>query len=249
SSRWWHGPVTVYGEWPDQPAHVVPFFTSMMDARQVKRAADIAARKSLSATPLRVLFSGRLAPEKRVDALLEAVKLVSERGVELEVAIVGDGSERQRLEALAEQFGISERVQFVGALPFDEGLTWYEWAHCLVLPSLNSEGWPKVIAEGMCHGLLCIGVEHGQVPAMLRGRGILLKTGTAQEIASTLHEIALSPVKFEPVMRRASEWSRQYSLEGLRDALSDLLSRRWNVPLDKQASFGERPNVPAKAER
>ena len=29
-SRWWGAPVTVYGEWPGQPAHIVPFFTSVL---------------------------------------------------------------------------------------------------------------------------------------------------------------------------------------------------------------------------
>ncbi|HYE72144.1 MAG TPA: hypothetical protein VEF04_02395, partial [Blastocatellia bacterium] len=59
SSRWWRGPVTVYGEWPKQPDHIIPFFTSMMEASQVKLAQTYASRKKLE-MPLRILFSGRL---------------------------------------------------------------------------------------------------------------------------------------------------------------------------------------------
>lgn len=229
-SRWWRGPVTVYGDWPNYPPQVISFFTAMMTDEQVRRAAEGAGKKRLT-KPLRVLFSGRLASEKRVDALLEAVKLVSDSGVSLELAIVGDGPERPRLEGLADELGISHCVKFYGALPFDENLTWYEWAHCLVLPSVNSEGWPKVIAEGMCHGLVCVAVKHGQVPAMLTGRGVLLETGTPQEIAAALRKIEQHPEKFESTMRDASQWARRYSLEGLRDALSELLSREWKVNL------------------
>jgi hypothetical protein len=68
-SRWWRGPVTVYGSWPDQPRQVVPFFTSMMTREQVERAVRVASWKTLE-TPLRILFSGRLETVKRADALL-----------------------------------------------------------------------------------------------------------------------------------------------------------------------------------
>jgi hypothetical protein len=36
-SPWWKGPVTVYGEWENQPAHIIPFFTSMMSADQIDK--------------------------------------------------------------------------------------------------------------------------------------------------------------------------------------------------------------------
>lgn len=229
-SRWWRGVVTVYGKWENEPPHIISFFTSMMTERQVRRAIEVADEKKIGA-PLRVLFSGRLAPEKRVDALLRAVKLARDINVDLELVLVGDGSEGERLKALAKDLNIENRVRFVGALPFDESLNWYEWAHCLVLPSINSEGFPKVVAEAMCHGLICIAVNHGQVPTMLKGRGMLLEKGTPEEIAVGLGRIARSPGEFEPLMKEASLWSRQFSLESLRRALAELLSEKWNVPL------------------
>src|ERR1700694_3497517 len=42
-SRWWCGPVTVYGNWPDQRKHVVPFFSSALTADQISRA-DLAVQ-------------------------------------------------------------------------------------------------------------------------------------------------------------------------------------------------------------
>jgi glycosyltransferase involved in cell wall biosynthesis len=180
--------------------------------------------------PLRVLYSGRLVTAKRVAALLEGVALAIERGVSLEAVIVGDGPERSALEAQARAQGITQRVRFVGALPFADVMQWYEWAHCLVLPSQHSEGWPKVLAEAMCHGLLCIAVAHGQVPAMLEGRGILLPRGTGAEIAEAFAAIAGAPAQYQEQMRAAAEWARQFSLEGLREALANLLAQRWRMP-------------------
>ena len=229
-SWWWHGPVTVYGVWPNEPKHVIPFFTSMMTDEMVKRAAVVASGKMIR-RPLRVLFSGRLAAEKRVSALLAAAKIVADRGIALELALVGGGVEEASLRKQAADLGLQKLVKFVGSVPFEAGLEWCEWAHCLVLPSVNSEGWPKAIAEGMCYGLVCIGVDHGQVSRMLEGRGIVLKSGTPQEIADALQRIAERPQEFEEMRRKASAWAGQYSLDGLREALRDLLNRHWDVSL------------------
>lgn len=241
-SSWWRGPVTVYGSWPNEPPQVKPFFTSMMTAKQVEQAIQTADRKRLT-TPLRVLFNGRLAKEKRVSALIEAVKAASDSGCHMEVAVVGDGPDRKHLEALVKKLELEKVVTLYGALPFDENLAWYEWAHCLVLPSVNSEGWPKVIAEGMCHGLICVAVNHGQVRSMLNNRGVLLETGTVDEIAAALQQVATQPERFEPLMRNATIWARQYSLEGLRDALAELLSREWNVLLRSPQTGRTQPRM------
>ena len=240
ASRWWRGPVTVYGDWPDQPPHVIGFFTSMMTTEQVEHAAQVATQKKIAA-PLRVLFSGMFESRKRADALLEAVSLARAAGLEMELVMVGDGAERDRLHRLVEELGLGDIVQFVGALPFEEALTWYEWAHCLVLPSQHSEGWPKVVAEAMCYGLIVVAVAHGHVPAMLKDRGIALPEGSPQEIAEALRAIAADPTRFEPMMRAASLWSREYSLDGLRDALAKLLTSQWGVPVESHvAASGHR---------
>jgi glycosyltransferase involved in cell wall biosynthesis len=229
-SRWWRGPVTVYGAWPDQPGHVIPFFTSMMTSHQVEHAAAVAAGKRIG-SPLRVLYSGMLQQRKRVDALIEAAKIATDDGVPLDVVIVGDGPERQALFRQAADTGVGSVVRFIGALPFERALQWYEWADCLVLPSRHSEGWPKVIAEAMTYGVVCLGVAHGQVPAMLRHGGILLRDGSPEEIARELHRVARDPDEARACGERASQWARQHSLEDLRSALGALLTEWWQLPV------------------
>ncbi|MGE0757692.1 MAG: glycosyltransferase [Pirellulaceae bacterium] len=231
-SRWWGQPVTVYGEWPDQPPHVHSFFTSMMSDKQVRDALIVADAKQIGG-PLRILFCGRLVPEKRVVALIDAAALIRQAGMAFELVIVGDGPERNKLELQVRESGLSGHVTFVGALPYDEALTWYEWAHCLVLPSRHSEGWPKVVAEAMCYGIVCIAVDHGQVGRMLKGRGKLLARGDAGELAEALHSVVSDPEASRELGRAAAGWSRTYSLEGLREALYELLCREWSVELRK----------------
>jgi glycosyltransferase involved in cell wall biosynthesis len=159
------------------------------------------------------------------------VRLAADRGLSFELAIVGDGSQREALTRRAADLGIAGRVRFVGAVSFDRALDWYEWAHCLVLPSRHSEGWPKVVAEAMSYGVCCIAVAHGQVPRMLQDRGMLMPSGSAQEIADALTALASDTAAFDSMARRGSAWAGRYSLEGMRDAIADLLTNRWGVPV------------------
>ena len=232
-SRWWGRAVTVYGEWPDQPRHVIPFFTAMMTKEEVNRSVDIAAKKKIE-LPLRLLFCGRLFYSKQVDDILRAVQRTANDGLKIEFTVVGDGPEANSLRQLAVDLGIDDRVNFTGALPYKETIKWYEWAHCLVLPSAR-EGWPKVVAEAMCHGIVCIATACGQVPAMLTERGILLKDGTPEEIAASLWSVADNPEAYESIRRAASVWSRAFTLERLHDALAEVLKREWGVPAQYEA--------------
>jgi glycosyltransferase involved in cell wall biosynthesis len=161
------------------------------------------------------------------DALLEGVAIARQRGLDLALTIVGDGPERATLAALVSARGLERVTTFTGALPFDQALGWYEWANCLVLPSQHSEGWPKAIAEAMSFGVIGIAVDHGQLRSMLDSRGVLLPNGTPAEIADALCAIQRKPDEYLRMAREGARWAGRYSLEGLRDALRQLLRTRW----------------------
>jgi glycosyltransferase involved in cell wall biosynthesis len=230
-SWWWRrGLVTVYGEWPKQPRQVIPFFTSMMTKDQVDQSKEAAASKKLE-LPLQVVFSGRLVPLKAVDLVLRALAKVGRNNVPFTFTVVGGGPEQPRLEQLARELGIQDRVQFVGAIPFSEVMSWYNRAHILVLASNHSEGWPKVVAEAMCHGLVCVGSSHGLLPWMLRDRGATFEVGDVDGLAATIQRLATDPEDFQRLSRNAAVWAQGFSLEGLQTALWQLLSRSWNIEL------------------
>ena len=230
-SRWWNSPVTVYGEWPGEPLHVVPFFTSMMTQQQVADAVAVSSEKTLEA-PIRIVFSGRLSKEKGVHHLLEAVGILKERGLDVELAIVGNGAEFDSLKKQIAAVGIADQVKMVGDVPYEAGLEYFKWGHILVLPS-QSEGFPKVLAEAMCHGMVCIGTDSGLVPKMLEGRGIVLERVNANSIADAIERISSDADCFQKMSRAGLEWASQYSIEGLREALEELMEKSWGVSLGR----------------
>jgi glycosyltransferase involved in cell wall biosynthesis len=225
-SRWWRGPVTVYGKWPHQPAHVIPFFTSLLGAPQMERAR-IAAHRPRGERPLNTLYTGRLSKSKHVDAVVRAVAAVRAAGHEMTLTVVGEGPERAALAALAVELGIAESVEFTGGLDFDAVIGCLERADILALIS-ETEGWPKSLAEGMAFGLIAIGSDRGFVPEMLaEGRGLLAGPGDAEGLAKLLLAVAANPAGYERMRRDAARWAQRFSLEGLREAIRKLLLEHW----------------------
>jgi glycosyltransferase involved in cell wall biosynthesis len=231
-SRWWGAPVTVYGAWPDQPEHVLPFFSSVLGGEQMQRAVDRMARMTERerSSPPRILFVGRLAPAKNVDVLIDALAELHREGIDLPCTVVGDGPELGALReraAAANAAGLDGLIDFAGGLPFDRVLDLYETHDVLVLVS-ESEGWPKAIAEAMAFGLVCIGSDRGLMPQMLgEGRGIVVPARDAGALGAALRRIAADPEAARAMRERAAPWAQRYSLDGLRDGLREITARWW----------------------
>lgn len=245
-SRWWGAPVTVYGSYPDQPGHVVSFFTSILDDSQIDRARRAAkSRTTLAGPHLHVLYVGRLSRPKNVDVLIQAVANLRDEDTLLECTIVGDGPEGPALRQLAAASSAADCVHFEGAVAFDRVLQYYEKADVLVLAS-ESEGWGKSMVEAMAFGLVCVGSNGGPVPEMLSdGRGLIVAPRDVDGLAAHLRDIALNPTEFMPMRRAAARWGEQFSLSALRNALRNLLSARWDYtpPSVSMRDQGSSPEV------
>ncbi len=233
SSSWWSAPVTVYGQWDNQPKHIIAFFTSMMNNAQMKDAIKSFESKKnnnqfiRNKRPLKILFSGRLAPEKNISQLLKALAILKNKKLSFECKIIGSGPLKDDLMQESQTLGIFQYITFINGLHYNQCLKQNAWADCLVLPSTHSEGWPKVIAEAMAYGVICIGVDHGQVAKMLEHGGICLKNGTDIEIAQALEDVYQNSDKFLTHREKASKWSRQYTTEGLYIKNKELIKKWW----------------------
>jgi glycosyltransferase involved in cell wall biosynthesis len=226
SSQWWGAPVTVYGQWPHQPTHVIPFFSTAFTPEQLERAQDVSERKQYQQPP-RVLFVGRLSAPKNVATLLEAIGQLKSWHLTLPCTIVGEGPERERLEKLAESLNISQQIEFMGGCEFDQVLEQYERADILVLAS-ETEGFPKAILEGMAFGLACIGSNRGFVPTMLdERRGLLVTPGNVEELAAALRELTDDLPERAKIGQQAAHWARRYSLAHLAESLREIFVQWW----------------------
>jgi glycosyltransferase involved in cell wall biosynthesis len=106
-----------------------------------------------------VLISvGRLAPEKNWDTLVRAFAKVHEKHPETRLVLIGDGTARSSLEELAAELGISERVTFTGAVPFQEIPRYLKAADVFAFASIT-ETQGLVTIEAMAAGLPVVAVN------------------------------------------------------------------------------------------
>lgn len=227
-SRWWRGPVTVYGDWPDEPSHIVPFFNSVLSEDQIARG-EAAIRGRRAGEFKHVLFVGRLSRSKNVDVLLKALSRLRAEGVAFTATIAGEGPESASLKQLCADLGLSERVQFTGGVSFDRIVELLERSGVLVLAS-ETEGWPKAIVEAMAFGLVAIGSEIGLIPTILgEGRGLMVPPRDVNALAAALRGPLTHPEEYGEMRARAASWGGQYSIGSLRQALRSLLGEWWGL--------------------
>jgi glycosyltransferase involved in cell wall biosynthesis len=132
----------------------------------------------------RVVFTGRLHPQKNLDVLIDAWPAVY-RTTGASLILVGHGPERERLEAKAEDLGIRKSVQFLG--PVSDPADVLRAADVFVLPSV-AEGMSNSLLEAMATGLPCIASDIGGNQDLL-GKdeaGVLVPPGPAEAWADAI---------------------------------------------------------------
>jgi glycosyltransferase involved in cell wall biosynthesis len=134
------------------------------------------------------LYAGRLVPIKRVDVLLRALARARASGTPLRLVLLGDGTMRPELEALAHELGIAASVTFLG---YREDVAPYlAEADMAVLSSAN-EGTPVALIEAAAAGRALVGTCVGGVPDVVAdGTGRLVASGDEAGLADALSELA-----------------------------------------------------------
>ena len=160
-----------------------------------------------------LLSVGRLAPQKDYGMLLRAFAEVSARR-DVNLVILGDGSERASLEAQARSLGLSERVFFAGFV--DNAEAFMRRARVFVLSSRN-EGLPMVLIEALVAGIAIVSTDCPFGPRELldEGRlGRLTPVGDAESLAAAI-EAELDEPDVGHDARRAERagWMDQFEPE------------------------------------
>ncbi len=140
-----------------------------------------------------ILFVGRLAPQKAVDVLLRALA-AGEPHWRLDV--MGDGQERERLQALARLLGLADRVRWHGNCRFEDIIEGYRHADVVAAPSIigpggRTEGIPNVLMEALaCHRPVIASRVSGIPELVIDGQtGLLVPPGEVGALTEALRRI------------------------------------------------------------
>jgi glycosyltransferase involved in cell wall biosynthesis len=131
----------------------------------------------------KILFVGRLQNVKGVTYLIEAMNIITKH-YDVTLLIVGEGEDREKLEALVKKLELNNFVSFVGKAPRSEIPKYMAESDIFILPSI-SEGFPLVLLEAMASGLTVVASNVGGIPEIIEDgvNGLLTKPMNSIDLA------------------------------------------------------------------
>lgn len=174
-----------------------------------------------------LLFVGRIEPLKGVATLLKALAVLREqhpvKGREVCLAIIGGeadvddallSAEMARLQALCEQLGLSDQVEFLGKQPQDELPYYYAAAEIVVVPS-HYESFGMVALEAMACGTPVVASQVGGLAYLVKDgvTGYHVPSQDPQALAARLAALLNDPALHKQMSEQAVEYAQEYTWE------------------------------------
>jgi glycosyltransferase involved in cell wall biosynthesis len=171
----------------------------------------LAARESLGISPEERVVStiGRLDTQKGLVHFVRAASIISRQLPNARFLIVGDGPDREMLQALVRKEKVEDRVIFAGYrkdVPLMLSLS-----DVFAIPSLF-EGGPITLFEAMCMRIPVVGTPTGLMPDVIRNgeNGFLVPIGNAEILADRIGYLLKNPAEARRIGRKGWETSRAW---------------------------------------
>jgi glycosyltransferase involved in cell wall biosynthesis len=177
----------------------------------------------------RIIVPRRLFEKNGVEYFVRALPLLAAR-VDVEALLVGDGPERARLEALAGELGVTDRIRFLGARPNPEMPGLLSSAELAVFPSLM-EATSVAALESMACELPVAASNVGGLPEIVGPDvGALFRPADPEDlarvVAGLLERPDLRAVGAEGRRRVVAHWSNARLAERHLEIYEELVRRR-----------------------
>ncbi|MGH1352632.1 MAG: glycosyltransferase family 4 protein [Methyloligellaceae bacterium] len=184
-----------------------------------------------------ILSVGRLEDQKDHATLIRSFKIIADEFPEWDLKIVGDGSLQNRLKTLAENLGLTDRIQIPGSTK--DISSEYLAAQLFVMPSLY-ESFGLTIVEAFAHGLPSIGFDDCPgVNTLIKPyyNGLLANAGNQRilALADALYTLMIDEEQRVNLARNALKMADEYTIEPVLDQWQELFSHvSQNTPLTLQ---------------
>lgn len=176
----------------------------------VREAPDLPANSQL-----RLLSVGRLAPEKGLSYLLEAVAQLVSANESVRLCVVGSGSLEEVLRIQAAELNISDRVDFLGYVAErSDLLKLFREADIFILPSIEDQQ-PKVLLEAMSQSLPVIATRIGGIPSIIAdsNNGLLIPPADPDAIVEATRRLKSDPGLRRKLVNAGIAFVRDHTVE------------------------------------
>jgi glycosyltransferase involved in cell wall biosynthesis len=138
-------------------------------------------------------YVGRFVPEKGLPVLLAATSILHREGFDFAVLLVGDGPERQRLEATIANTGLTDVVHITGFLRGAALTQILNGVSVVVMPSVWEETAGLAAIEHMMRGRLVIASKIGGLGEVVGDSGITCRAGDPEGLARCMKDVLQNP--------------------------------------------------------
>jgi len=187
-------------------------------------ALDLNKTTRESDSELQLLYVGRLVRQKRLDIILEALKLLIIEGHRFKLSIAGDGPLMHEIRDYIDANDMNNYVNIPGNV--DNIASFYKFSDIFILCS-DYEGTSNALLEAMSYGLTCIVSKNADMSSkLLRDRlnGIVLEENTPDELFENLVLLDNNRKLLHKYGDKARDTSRQFESEKVYSMWDSLLS-------------------------
>jgi D-inositol-3-phosphate glycosyltransferase len=170
-----------------------------------------------------LLFVGRIEPLKGIDALIQALAIMRQNGVQVCLAVIGGdpdlspatlSDEMKRLQAMREQYGLQDTVAFLGRKSQNTLPYYYSAAEAVVVPSYY-ESFGMVALEAMACGTPVVASQVGGLAFLVQDgiTGFTVPVDEPKALASRLTDLVQHPILQERMGHQAAIFAQDYGWE------------------------------------
>jgi glycosyltransferase involved in cell wall biosynthesis len=140
-----------------------------------------------------LLFCGRIDGSKGLIESIHALSVLSSRGIIVPLRVAGDGPERKKAELLAEAFGLSTSITWLGRISGEQVRTEMLSAYAVLVPSMNNDPSPFTVLEAGASRVPVIGSYKGGIPEEIGPGGWIVDPEDKERFADVIEKAWNSP--------------------------------------------------------
>lgn len=157
----------------------------------------------------RILFLARLEIEKGVLQTIDAVALLAERGLNVQLVVAGDGPNAAEFQSYANKT-LGDRVRFAGYVRDASKIEEFNKAHIYALPTSHGEGLPVSVLEAMAFGLPVVTRPVGGLKDVFvdGNHGIMTETQDPVDVANAIESLISDRDKWQQLSRSVHTFAK-----------------------------------------
>ncbi len=162
--------------------------------------------------PLRLLQACRFIGKKGLDVTINAIAILQEQGVFVQLDLAGSGPQEVALRDQVKRLNLEKNIRFLGFVKNDTLLASLHRYHLFLHPSQTTsendrEGIPNAILEAMAYGIPVVSTKHSGIPEVITSgkNGILLNQLNATELSNAIIHVISDPMVYSHISKNARQ--------------------------------------------